>query len=153
MQDLCIIGLENLFFLNTLLGVLRQGISSSISFVLSIIDPKVVPWQLLSLTDLPRAQAFHIYEALEVVMVCKYENFMLAAFQVVPPGLKRCNNGQQLSVVVLIPSFSRNHLLKEIGYQMSLAWIIRGQLTENPTNSLARYIHFILDMTLQIKII
>ncbi len=43
MQDLRILGSEGLFFLSTLLGVLGQGISSSISFALSIINPEVVP--------------------------------------------------------------------------------------------------------------
>ncbi len=42
-QDLRILGLECLFFLSTPLGVLRQGINSSISFALSIINPEVVP--------------------------------------------------------------------------------------------------------------
>ncbi len=40
----------------------------------------MVSWQLLSLTNLSKAQAFYIREALEVIMICKYENFMLVAF-------------------------------------------------------------------------
>ncbi len=43
MQDLHILGSEGLFFLSTPLEVLRQGISSYISFALSIINPEVVP--------------------------------------------------------------------------------------------------------------
>ncbi len=80
MQDLYILSLEDLFFFNTPLEVLKQGISSSISFALLIINWKVVPWQFLSLPDLPRAQAFCIHEAFEVVVVCKHKNFMFAAF-------------------------------------------------------------------------
>ncbi len=43
MQDLRILGSEGLFFLSTPLGVSKQGINSSISFALSIINPEVVP--------------------------------------------------------------------------------------------------------------
>ncbi len=80
MQDLYILGLEGLLFLSTPLRVTRQGISSSISFALSIINPEVVPWQFLGPTDLFRAQVFCIHKVLEVVIVCKNENFMLSVF-------------------------------------------------------------------------
>ncbi len=80
MQDLGTLDLESFFFLSTLLEVSWQDINSSISFALSIIDPKLVLWQFLSPTDLFRAQVLCIYEALEVVLVCKHENFMFAAF-------------------------------------------------------------------------
>ncbi len=43
-------------------------------------NPEVVFWQLLSPPDLPRAQAFYIHEALEVIVVCKHENFILVVF-------------------------------------------------------------------------
>ena len=94
MQDLCILGLEGLLFLSTPLGVLRQGISGSINFALSIINLEVVRKQFLSSADLRRAQAFCAHEELEVVLVCKHENFMLVAFGVVPPHFERFNNGQ-----------------------------------------------------------
>ncbi len=42
MQDLRILDSEGLFFFSTPLEVLSQGISSSISFVLLIINPEVV---------------------------------------------------------------------------------------------------------------
>ncbi len=80
MQDLYILGLKSFFFLSTPLGVLKQGISSSISFALLIIDLEVILWQFLSLVDLSIVQVLYIYEALEVVVVCKYENFILPAF-------------------------------------------------------------------------
>ncbi len=34
----------------------------------------------ISTTGLPRSQAFRVHEALEVVVVCKYKNFILSAF-------------------------------------------------------------------------
>ncbi len=86
-------------------------------------------------------------------MVCKHENFMLAAFQVVFPSLEGFNDGQQLAVVGLILSLCRNHLSGEKSYRMPLARIIRGQLTENSTNSIARNIRLNTDMTLRIKMI
>ncbi len=78
---------------------------------------------------------------------------MLAALQVMSPSLEDFNNGQQLAVMGLIPSLCRNHLSREIGYRMSSAQIIRGQLTEDSTYSIARSIRLNSDMTLQIKII
>ncbi len=50
------------------------------SFALIIINPKVIPWQLLKPMDLPRMKAFRVHEALKVVIVCKHKNFMLATF-------------------------------------------------------------------------
>ncbi len=153
MQDLCILGSEAFFFLSTLLGVSRQGISSSISFALSIINPEVVPWQLLSLPDLFRTQAFRIHEILEVVVVCKYKNFMLVALQVMSPSLESFNDGQQLAVVDLKLSLCQKHLSWEKGYRMPLARIIQGQLTENLANSIARSIRLNSDMTIWIEMI
>ncbi len=86
-------------------------------------------------------------------MVFKHENFMLAAFQVVSPGLEDFNNAQQLAVIGFIPSFCWNHLPGEKGYQIPLSRIIQGQLTENYTNSIARSIRLNLDMILRIKMI
>ena len=106
MQDLCIFSLKGLFFVSTLLRVLRQGINSFISFVLSIINPEVILEQFLNLSDVPKAQAFYIHEALEVVVVCKRENFIFVAFEIMPPSLKYFNNYTQLSIVSLIPSLS-----------------------------------------------
>ncbi len=51
-----------------------------------------------------------MHEALEVVVVCKHENFIFTALLIVPPSLEHFNNGQQLPVVGLIPSLSRNYL-------------------------------------------
>ncbi len=86
-------------------------------------------------------------------MVCKHENFILVALQVMSPGLEGFNDGQQLAVVGLIPSLCRNHLPGEKGYRMPLAQIIQGQLIENSTNSIAKSIRLNSDMTLQIKMI
>ncbi len=86
-------------------------------------------------------------------MVYKHENFMLAALQVVSPNLENFNDGQQFAVVGLIPSLYRNHLSGKKGYRMPSARIIRGQLTENSTNSIVRSIPLNLDMTFRIKMI
>ncbi len=78
---------------------------------------------------------------------------MLAALQVVLLSFEGLNDSQQLAVVGLIPSLCRNHLSGEKGYRMPSAQIIRSQLTENPTNSIARSIRLNSDMTLRIKMI
>ncbi len=115
--------------------------------------PQHFAWQFLSPLNLLRAQAFCIHEALEVVVICKYENFMLVAFEVVLLCFEHFNDGQQLIVVGLITSLCRNHLFGEKAYRIPSAQIIRDQLTENSTNSIARSIRLNLDMTLQIKMI
>ncbi len=78
---------------------------------------------------------------------------MLADFLIVSLSFERFNNGQQFSVVGLIPSFNRNYLFGEKSYRMPSAQIIQSQLTKNSTNSIAKNICFNWDMTLQIKMI
>ena len=80
MQDFDILGLECLFLFCTLLRVPGQGISSSISFALSIIDSEVVSREFLDPTYLSRAQTLFVHEPLKVVVVGKHENFMLRPF-------------------------------------------------------------------------
>ena len=58
--------------------------------------------ELLGPTDLSGAQALCIHELTEVIVVRKDENLMLAAFQVVPPGLESLDDSQKLAVVGLI---------------------------------------------------
>ena len=79
MQDFDVLCLKGVFFLSVPLGVLRQGISSSVSFALTIINLEVVTEELLRPTDLPEAQTLCIYELSEVVMVGKHEDFMSRA--------------------------------------------------------------------------
>ncbi len=86
-------------------------------------------------------------------MVCKHENFMLAALQIVTPGLESFNDGQQLAIVGLIPGLCRNHLSGEKGHRMPSARIIQSQLTEDSTNSIARNIRLNSDMTFRIKMV
>ncbi len=90
---------------------------------------------------------------LEVIVVCKHKNFMLAALQVVSQGLEGFNDGQQLAVMGFVLGLCRNHLFGEKGHRMPSAQIIRGQLTKDSTNSIARSIHLNSDMTLQIKMV
>ena len=80
MQDFDVLVSESLFLLCTLLRVSRQGISSFISFVLTIIDLEMVTREFLGSADLSRAQTLCIHEPAEVVIVNKHENFMLRAF-------------------------------------------------------------------------
>ena len=54
-QDFDVLGSEGLFLLCTSLRVLRQGVSSFISFALTIVDSKVVTREFLSPADLSRA--------------------------------------------------------------------------------------------------
>ena len=76
MQDFDVLCLEGVFFLSVPLGVLRQGISSSVSFALTIIDSEVVTREFLGPVDLSGAQILCIYKLSEVVMVGKHKDFM-----------------------------------------------------------------------------
>ena len=72
--------------------VLKQGISSFICLVLTIIDLKVITREFLSPVNLSETQNFHVYELLEVVIVGKYDDFILKALYVVPLSLESLNN-------------------------------------------------------------
>lgn len=52
MQDFGVLGSENVFFFSTMLKLSKYGISSFIGFASEIVDPKVILWKFLSLTDL-----------------------------------------------------------------------------------------------------
>ena len=92
-KNLGILISESFFLGLASLGEARQGINRSICLSLIIIDLKVVSRELLGPTDLARAQALHIYESTEVIIVSKDEDLVFAAFQVVAPSLKNLNNG------------------------------------------------------------
>ena len=80
MQDFDVFGAEGVFFLRTLLRVSRQGINSSVSFALTIVDSEVVAREFLGSSDLPGAQTLCLHEPTEVVVVGEYEHLMLRPF-------------------------------------------------------------------------
>ena len=92
MQDFDVLCLESLFFFNTLLRVLKQSISSSITFLLTIINPEVVIREFLGPTNLFGAQALCVHESAEVVVVNEYKHLILRVFQIIPPSLESLNN-------------------------------------------------------------
>ena len=79
MQDFDVFCSESLFLLSALLRVPRQGINSSVSFALTIINSAMVTREFLDPADLPGAQTLRVHQPSEVVMVGKYEEFMLKA--------------------------------------------------------------------------
>ena len=58
-----------------------------------IIDSKAILKQLLSSTNLARAQAFCILEFTKVIIVSKNEKLVFVAFEVVALSFKNLNNG------------------------------------------------------------
>ena len=76
MQNLDIICSKSLFLLSTPLKVSRQGIGSSVSLALIIIDLEVVAREFLSPADLSGAQTLRVHELSEVVMVDKHKDFI-----------------------------------------------------------------------------
>ena len=79
MQNLDVFRSEGLFLLSTLLKVSRQGIGSSVSLALTIVDLEVVTRELLGPADLSGAQTLRVHELAEIVAVGKHENFMSKA--------------------------------------------------------------------------
>ena len=80
MKDLAILSWELIFLILASLRKSRQSICSCIYFALVIVDLKMVLGELLSPTNLSRAQALCIHEAIKVVVVCEDKHFMLAIF-------------------------------------------------------------------------
>ena len=78
-QNLDVLCLEGVFFLSTSLRVSRQGIGSSVSLALTIINSKVLTREFLSPADLPGAQTLRVHESSKVDIVGKHENFMSRA--------------------------------------------------------------------------
>ena len=75
-QNFDIFCLEGVVFFNIPLGVLRQGISYSVSFALTIIVSELLTKGFLGPADLFRAQILCVYELSEVVIVGKHKNFI-----------------------------------------------------------------------------
>ena len=92
-EDLDVLETKSVFLFYTLLGVLRQGIGSFVSFALTIIDSEVVTREFLGPADLPGAQTLRIHELTKVIVIYKDENLVFATFQVMSPCLERLNNG------------------------------------------------------------
>ena len=53
---------------------------------------------------------------LKVVLVYKYENFMLVVFKIVFLSFESLNNSLQLSIMSFILYLNKNHLLREKDY-------------------------------------
>ena len=83
----------------------------------------MVSREILGSADLSEAQALRIHETTEVIVVCKVENFMLAAFQIVSPCLESLDNSQKLAVVGLIACLRWDHFPRKERYWVPLAQI------------------------------
>ena len=123
MKNLAILSSELLLLILASLNKPRQSICSRIRLALAIIDPKMISREHLGPTELSKAQALRIHESMEVIVVRKDENLMLATFQVVTPSLECLNDGYKLAVVGFEPCLCRNHFLRKEGYWMPLAQI------------------------------
>ena len=123
MKDSAILSSKLIFLILALLRKPQQSICSRICLSLAIINSKVITRELLGLMDLSGAQALCIHELTKVIMVCKDENFMLAAFPIVTPCLEGFDDSQKLTVVGLISYLCRNHFPRKECYWVPLAQI------------------------------
>lgn len=88
------------------------------SFVLMVVNLKIISKELLGLSDLSRAQAFYISKPIEIVVVHEYKNFVLKIFKIVLQGYKSFNNMKKFFIVDLVSSLSQNHLFRDISDQI-----------------------------------
>ena len=67
---------EGFFLFSAPLRIPRQGISSSISFALTIINLEIVTREFLDPADLLGAQTLCVHKLLEVIIIGKLDDFM-----------------------------------------------------------------------------
>ena len=79
MEDFDILCLKVLFLLSTPLRVSIQGISSSVSFSLTIVELEVITREFLGPADLFEAQTLCVYKLSEIVIIGKHKDFILRA--------------------------------------------------------------------------
>ena len=79
-QDLDVFYSEDFFLRSILLRVLRQGIGSSVSLALTIINSEVVVREFLGSSDLSGAQTLCLHKPTKVVVVGKYKHLVLRPF-------------------------------------------------------------------------
>lgn len=123
MKNTSIFGLEFFFLILIPFRKTKKSICSSIGFFLTLINLKIVPRELLGPSNLIKAQILCIHQLTRVIMICKYQNFMLTVLQIVALSLKGFNNSQKLTVVGLIPSFVWNYFSQKVYYRMLLTQI------------------------------
>ena len=85
MKNFVILSLELIFLILTSLKNLKQSIYSYICYAIVVINLEIVSKEFLSPTNLLEAQTIYIHEIIEVVMICKDQNLILAAFEVIKP--------------------------------------------------------------------
>ncbi len=81
MKNLGVLSSGSTFLCLASLGEAGQGINTSISFFLAIVDLEVIPEEFLGSTNLPGTQALGIYEWAEIVVVGKDKKFIFQPFK------------------------------------------------------------------------
>ena len=81
----------------------------------------MVSKEFLGPIDLLKAQTLCIHETTKVMMICKDENLIFAAFQVMAPYFEGFDDSQKLAVVDLVLCFRWNHFIQKKRYSIPLA--------------------------------
>lgn len=103
--------------------------------------------------NLSRAQNFYIYKTIKIIIIDKYQKFVLAIFLKVLPYFKNINNSQKFTILSFKTSFFTNYFTQKVGYWVLLIQIIQNQLPQNYTNSVAKEDDFNMDIVFQNKIV
>lgn len=79
-KNLSILTLKYFFFSLASLEKAKQSIHRHISLVQIIINMEVLLREFLGQADLKKAQAFHIFELIKIIIVCKDTDCILIGF-------------------------------------------------------------------------
>lgn len=69
MKNLGVLNIKFFFFIMVFLEEMKKSIYNRIGLVLPIIDVKMIPEELLGLSNLTKAQTFYVHKPTKVVIV------------------------------------------------------------------------------------
>ena len=92
MINLGIVSLKLFFVIMAPLKKTEEGVCSSIYFVLTVFNPKMISIMLLDPPSLIETQVFCIHKPTNVVMVGQDKDVILESFQKLPLHLESFNN-------------------------------------------------------------
>ena len=106
-------------FLFFVLNLNVEIMHSSNFFVLTIINTKIVSWQLLSLSYLTRRKFRNFHEFLQIIMIRENENFILNVLQIMSSIFEYFDYNQQFLIVYFVIALNWIHLEEIINNKMS----------------------------------
>ncbi len=82
---------------------------------------------------------------MDIIIICRYKNLILAVFKVMPPSFKSLNNDKLFTIMSFILYLNKN---RKKGHRILSVQIILNELTKNSINYIAKNICLNIDMIL-----